>query len=67
MSKPLTIIQLPDDVVSLGYIQTKPFHFEQVFYSPSHDFKGTEHDFLKHKLAYEYVQTSPFTRISFSI
>ena len=60
------IIQLPDDVKTAGYRQVRPFHYEQVFYSPSLDFKGTEQEFLKAGHAYAYVQVSPFTRLSFN-
>lgn len=47
-------IQLPDDVVSKGYKQTRPFHYEQVVYSEKHNFTGTEREFIKANLAYEY-------------
>lgn len=50
-------IQLPDDVVALDYKETRPFHFEQVFYSPLHDFKGTEREFIKAGLAYKFYES----------
>jgi len=61
---PLSLIQLPDDIVSDGYKQTKPYHYEQVFVSASKGFKGTELEFLKAGFAYEYTQTGPFTRVA---
>ena len=51
-------IQLPDDVIALGYSETRPFHFEQVFYSRSHDFKGTEREFVKAGLAYQFYESN---------
>ena len=47
-------IQLPDDVVNKGYKQTRPFHYEQVFYSEKHNFTGTEKEFIQHGLEYGY-------------
>jgi len=61
---PLSLIQLPDDVVAGGYKQTKPYHYEQVFVSASKGFTGTELEFLKAGLAYEYTQTNSFTRVA---
>ena len=61
---PLSIIQLPNDVVAQGYKQTKPFHYEQVFTSASKNFTGTELEFLRAGLAYEYTQTDQFTRVA---
>lgn len=60
----LAIIQLPNDVQSVGYIQTRPFNHEQVFYSPSLDFKGTEREFLQAGHAYAYVQIDAHTRVT---
>jgi hypothetical protein len=59
-----SLIQIPDDSISVGYKQVKPFHFEQVFFSKSKSFTGTEHEFLANGLAYAYHQTSPFTRVT---
>lgn len=56
------LIQLPDDVVSVGYKKTSPFEFSQVFHSPSLDFTGTEAEFLKAGHAYKYVQIDAYTR-----
>ena len=56
-------IQLPDDVVNKGYKQTRPFHYEQVFYSKKHDFTGTEKEFIQHGLAYEYHDFGNFKRL----
>jgi len=62
----LTLIQLPDDVRSEGYKQTKPLHYEQVFFSPSLNFKGTETEFLKAGHAYRYLQINQFTRRAYA-
>lgn len=56
-------IQLPDDVVSKGYKQTRPFQYEQVFYSEKHNFTGTEKEFIKANLAYEYRNFEDFKRL----
>lgn len=61
---PLATIQLPNDVQSAGYVQARPFHHEQVFYSPSLDFKGTEREFLQAGHAYAYVQIDAHTRVT---
>ena len=55
-------VQLPSDVISVGYRQTSAFNYEQVFNSPSLQFTGTETEFLKAEHAYKYVQTSDYTR-----
>ena len=55
--------QLPNDIISIGYKQTKPFHYEQVFYSKEHDFKGTEKDFVKANLGYYYAEKDKYTRL----
>ena len=60
------LIQLPDDANSVGYKQTKPYHFDQVFHSSMHGFTGTEQEFLDAGLAYKYVQLDNFSRLSFS-
>ena len=60
-----TLIQLPGDVKAAGYIEVRPYHYEQVFYSPSLGFKGTEYEFLKAGHAYAYVQVDKFSRLSF--
>ncbi len=52
----LGIIALPDDVVSVKWIQPRPYHWEEVFYSASEDFEGTEKEFLEAGVAYEYQQ-----------
>jgi hypothetical protein len=62
---PLALVQLPDDAQPVGYKQTRPYHWEQVFYSESLDFEGTEDEFLASGFAYEYTQASPFTRITY--
>lgn len=55
-------IQLPNDVKSVGYKQTGPFKYEQVFESSSLDFVGTEIDFVNAGHAYKYIQINKFTR-----
>lgn len=47
-------IQLPNDVINKGYKETRPYHHEQVFYSPSLNFTGTEKEFIKAGHAYEF-------------
>ena len=64
MKNPLAIIQLPDDVTSKGYIQTRPYHHEQVFHSENHKFTGTEREFLAAGFAYAYIQTGLHTRVT---
>ena len=56
------MIQLPDDVVSKGYKEVRPFHHEQVFYSPSKGFGGTEKEFVAAGYGYEYHQMDKFKR-----
>lgn len=56
------LIQLPGDVILIGYKQTRPFHYEQVFRSVSADFIGTENEFLENGKAYSYIQTGKYTR-----
>ena len=41
------LVQLPDDAVSVGYREVRPYHFEQVFSSESADFTGTEREFIQ--------------------
>lgn len=57
------LIQLPDDVQAQRYKMVKPYHFEQVFFSPSTGFVGTEQEFLAAGFAYAYVQVSKFIRV----
>ena len=57
------LIQLPDDAISVGYKQARPFHFEQVFFSASLGFTGTEREFLEAGKAYAYIQLDKFTRV----
>ena len=55
--------QLPDDVISIGYKQIRPFTHEQVFSSKLKNFIGTENDFVKAGFGYKYIQISPSSRI----
>lgn len=55
-------IQLPNDVVAVGYKEVRPFHHEQVFQSNSAGFTGTGHDFVKAGHAYQYAEIDGHTR-----
>ncbi len=55
-------IQLPNDAVSLGYKETRPFHHEQVFRSETASFTGTEREFVAAGHGYAYVQVDDHTR-----
>lgn len=57
------LIQLPDDAVSVGYKEVRPYHYAQIFHSPSRNFTGTEVEFLQADLAYAYVQIDNHTRL----
>lgn len=61
---PNALIQLPNDVVSAGYKQVRPFHHEQVFRSDSAGFTGTEREFFEAGLAYAYIQLDRYTRLT---
>lgn len=56
------MIQLPNDAVSVGYRETRPYHFEQVFRSAAAGFAGTEREFFNAGHAYQYFQVDKFTR-----
>ena len=56
------LVQMPNDVKSVGYKETRPFHHEQVFQSETEGFTGTEREFLNAGKAYEYVQLDKYTR-----
>ena len=56
------MIQLPSDAVSVGYKETRPFNFEQVFQSQAAGFTGTEEEFVRAGYAYRYVQLDQVTR-----
>ena len=59
---PNYMVQLPDDAISTGYRQIRPFHHEQVFRSASAGFEGTEREFLDAGKAYAYTTIDNFTR-----
>ena len=59
---PNASIQLPDDVISTGYKEVRPFHHAQVFFSPLLNFTGTEEEFVKACHAYRFVQIDKHTR-----
>lgn len=61
---PNALIQLPNDAVSVGYRQTRPFHHEQIFRSESAGFTGTEREFFEAGRAYAYVQLDRHTRLT---
>lgn len=61
---PNALIQLPNDAVSVGYRQTRPFHHEQIFRSESAGFTGTEREFFEAGRAYAYVQLDRYTRLT---
>ena len=56
------LIVLPNDAKAVGYRETRPFQFDQVFSSDSLGFTGTEQEFLQAGLAYAYRQGDAFTR-----
>lgn len=60
---PMLSTQLPDDVVSVGYREMKPFHHAQIFRSPSTGFEGTEDQFVKAGLAYQYSELGKHSRL----
>lgn len=60
---PLLLTQLPDDVVSAGYRKINDFKFAQIFRSVKLGFEGTEQDFVKAGLAYQYKQLDAHTRV----
>jgi hypothetical protein len=58
-------IQLPNDVQSQGYTRSSKnlFEFEQVFYSASESFTGSELEFISAGLAYKYIDVNDFKRL----
>lgn len=58
MAKVTGGVQLPDDAVSMGYVQVRPYDWQQVFYSPANNFKGTEGQFVQAGLAYRFTQSN---------
>jgi hypothetical protein len=56
------LIALPRDANAVGYRETRPFQWEQIFYSSSLNFTGTEYEFLKAGHGYAYIQIDRFTR-----
>ena len=56
------MIQIPDDAVSVGYKQVRPFHYQQVFCSEKVVFTGTEREFVNAGLGYHYTQVDEYTR-----
>lgn len=60
------MIQLPNDATSIGYKQTRQYHYEQVFHSATTNFTGTEQEFVKAGHGYSFVQLDKYTRIEVS-
>ena len=56
-------IQLPFDVVAVGYKESRPYCWEQVFWSEFAQFKGTEREFLSEGYAYSYSDAEPHRRM----
>ena len=57
------LIQLPNDAISAGYKKVNSFEFEQVFYSPSCNFTGTEIEFVRAGYAYAYAYIDRHKRV----
>ena len=53
---------IPNDAISTGYKQKCTFNFEQVFYSKSANFTGTEREFVQAGHGYQYIAIDQFTR-----
>ena len=56
------LIQLPNDAIATGYKLVSPYDWQQIFFSPSREFTGTEQEFLRAGFAYEYRQISKHAR-----
>jgi len=56
------MIQLPNDALAVGYKETRPFQWEQVFSSQSTNFVGTELEFVQSGHGYEYIQLDKHSR-----
>lgn len=56
------LIQLPNDAVSVGYKEVRPFHHEQVFQSVSAGFTGTEREFVQAGHGYAYQRLGAHAR-----
>ena len=56
-------IQLPNDVVAVGYKEVRPYCHEQIFQSSSAGFTGSEREFVEAGHGYEYVQIDAYTRL----
>jgi len=56
------MIQLPDDVINIGYKRISEFKYEQVFHSKKLNFTGTEKEFLSNGFAYTYSYDADFKR-----
>lgn len=56
------MIQLPNDAISVGYRETAPFQWEQIFSSQAAGFTGTEREFVQRGYGYEYFEIGQFIR-----
>lgn len=56
------LIQLPNDAISVGYKETRPFHHEQIFKSAKAQFTGTAWEFVRAGHAYAYDKLDTHTR-----
>ena len=54
------LTMLPNDATIVAYRKVSPFHYEPVFYSKIHDFKGMERDFVTKGIAYKYIQLDKY-------
>lgn len=54
--------EIPSDAKAMGYKETRPYHFEQIFYSASCNFTGTEREFAEKGFGYKYEIIDKFTR-----
>ena len=57
------LVQLPNDAKSMGYRKTKPFYYEQIFYSAMANFTGTEWEFVENGHGYAYEKIGDHARL----
>lgn len=58
-------VQLPDGVKQVGCKKIGPFEFSPIYHSATHNFTGTEQDFIDAGLAYRYREIDRFTIIAY--
>lgn len=61
------LIQLPNDVVSVGYKEVRPYQHEQVFQSNSAGFTGTEREFVAAGHGYAYTTLGAHARCGLTL